>query len=96
MVQAHRATVRGPARCAAGFHPHGCRSLLLNDKRIGGLNKQIAAGTVILFDEYFFEEGGKETDDEHRALLDYCAKYDRKFEYLWRTRHIQVAVKITS
>lgn len=59
------------------------------------LNSHISAGTVILFDEYFLIEAGKEYDDEHRALLDYCAKFGRKFEYLWRTRHVQVAIKIT-
>lgn len=55
------------------------------------LNEKIAPGTVILFDEYFM----KGNDDEHRALLDWAEQYERRFEYLWRTRHCQVAVKIT-
>jgi len=55
------------------------------------LNGKIAPGTVILFDEYVMQE----QDDEHRALWDWAERYGRKFEYLWRTRHVQVAVRIT-
>lgn len=55
------------------------------------LNDKIVPGTVILFDEYFM----KGNDDEHRALWDWAEAYERKFAYLWRTRHSQVAVKIT-
>jgi len=55
------------------------------------LTEKIVPGTVILFDEYYM----KGNDDEHRALLDWAEQYDRGFEYLWRTRHCQVAVKVT-
>jgi predicted O-methyltransferase YrrM len=55
------------------------------------MNEKIAPGTIILFDEYIM----KGQDDEHRALWDWADKYGRKFEYLWRTKHLQVAVKVT-
>lgn len=50
----------------------------------------IAPGTVILFDEYVM----KETDDEHRALVEWARKFDRRFAYLWRTRRVQVCVRV--
>lgn len=54
-------------------------------------NKVIVPGTILLFDEYIMNG----QDDEHRALLDWAEKYDRQFEYLWRTRWMQVAVRVT-
>jgi hypothetical protein len=62
---------------------------------LAGLDPRIAPGTVIVFDEYFMQVGERFQDDEHRALLDWCAMYDRDFEYLWKTEWVQVAVRIT-
>ena len=58
-------------------------------------NHVIVPGTVILFDEYVLSNQGQTADDEHRALMDYCSEYGRQFVYLWRTRHSQVAIRIT-
>jgi hypothetical protein len=55
------------------------------------MNERIAPGTIILFDEYIMND----RDDEHRALWDWAEKYERRFEYLWRTKHVQVAIKVT-
>jgi hypothetical protein len=54
------------------------------------LNDKIAKGTIVLFDEYLF----KGLDDEHRALIDWSKRCDRRFDYLWRTKGPQVAIKI--
>ena len=62
---------------------------------LAGLDARIAPGTVILFDEYFMQAGDDFRDDEHRALLDWCQRYDRDFEYLWKSEWVQVAVRIT-
>lgn len=62
---------------------------------LNGLNAAIVPGTIILFDEYFIQVNGEFRDDEHRALLDWCALHGRTFEYLWKTRWVQVAVRIT-
>jgi hypothetical protein len=56
-----------------------------------GSNRLIVPGTVILFDEYVLGR----SDDEHRALFDWAAKYDRKFDYLWRTSGAQVCIRVT-
>jgi hypothetical protein len=56
------------------------------------LNEKIVAGTIILFDEYVF----KDSEDEHRALMDWSKTYNRTFEYLWRSRSVQVAVRMTN
>ena len=58
-------------------------------------NDVIVPGTVILFDEYVLPNKGQTSEDEHRALMDYCAEYRRQFVYLWRTQHSQVAIRIT-
>lgn len=62
---------------------------------LDGLNGRIAPGTVIVFDEYFMLAGQEFKDDEHRALHDWCEMYGRRFEYLWKTEWVQVAVRIT-
>ena len=56
-----------------------------------GINKLVAKGTIILFDEYVF--GAQ--DDEHRAFTDWAEQYSRKFEYLWRTVGPQVCVRVS-
>jgi hypothetical protein len=61
-----------------------------------GLNDCIAPGTIILFDEYALKNGDEYDDGEHRALLEWAASNKRKFDYLWRTQHCQVAIRITS
>jgi hypothetical protein len=55
------------------------------------LNEHIVPGTILLFDEYVYME----SEDEHRALLDWAARFDRGFDYLWRTPWVQVAVRVT-
>lgn len=60
-----------------------------------GLDARIAPGTVILFDEYFMQVGDDFRDDEHRALLDWCVRRGRDFEYLWKSEWVQVAVRVT-
>jgi hypothetical protein len=34
-------------------------------------------------------------DDEHRAFVDWVDKFDRGFDYLWRSDGLQVCVRIT-
>jgi len=46
--------------------------------------------TILLFDEYVMGR----TDHEHRALLDWAAKFSRQYEYLWRSRGTQVCVRV--
>ena len=46
---------------------------------------------IVLFDEYVMGR----TEDEHRALLDWAAKFDRQYEYLWRSSSNHVCVRIT-
>jgi hypothetical protein len=60
-----------------------------------GLDDLIAPGTIILFDEYAMENGGEYDDGEHRALIEWATRHERQFDYLWRTQHCQVAVRIT-
>jgi hypothetical protein len=54
------------------------------------LNTNIGRDTILLFDEYIM----KDTDDEHRALIDWSKEFDREFEYLWRSQSVQVAVRV--
>jgi hypothetical protein len=54
------------------------------------LDKRIVSGTIILFDEYVMGQ----SDDEHRALIDWAAKFNRTFEYLWRSSGPQVCVRV--
>lgn len=54
-------------------------------------NSLIVPGTVILFDEYVMDE----RDDEHHALIKWASERDRQFTYLWRTKWVQVAIRIT-
>lgn len=51
----------------------------------------IRKDTIILFDEYVMGR----TEDEHRALLDWSAKFGRTYEYLWRSSGSHVCVRIT-
>ena len=51
----------------------------------------IPAGAIILFDEYVMGH----TEDEHRALLDWAAKFGREYEYLWRSRSMHVCLRMT-
>jgi len=50
----------------------------------------IVKDTVVLFDEY----AGRKQDHEHRALLDWSQKFDRSFDYLWRSSGPQVCIRI--
>jgi hypothetical protein len=51
----------------------------------------IQKDAIILFDEYIMGR----TEDEHRALLDWSAKFHRHYEYLWRSNGNHVCVRIT-
>ncbi len=51
----------------------------------------IPAGAIVLFDEYVMGR----TEDEHRALLDWAAKFGRQYEYLWRSNSMHVCVRMT-
>jgi len=50
----------------------------------------ILQGTIILFDEY----AGPKRDEEHRALVDWGEKFNRRYEYLWRSSGPQVCIRI--
>jgi hypothetical protein len=54
------------------------------------LNSRIVPGSILLFDEYMLEG----QDEEHRALVDWAKSENRDYEYLWRTRWSQVAVRV--
>lgn len=60
-----------------------------------GMNELIVPGTIILFDEYAMESGGEYDDGEHRALVEWSARHERTFNYLWRTAHAQLAIRVT-
>jgi hypothetical protein len=62
---------------------------------LDGMNSLIAPGTIILFDEYAMEINGEYDDGEHRALLEWVGRHGRTFDYLWRTVHAQVAIRVT-
>lgn len=61
---------------------------------LDGLSDFIVPGTLLLFDEYFMISGDEFSDDEHRALHDWCKEYGREVEYLWRTQWVQVMVRV--
>ena len=56
------------------------------------LKNQIVSGTVIAFDEYFNYPGWQE--GEYKAFMELVADKNLEFEYIARTNHEQVAVKI--
>ena len=56
------------------------------------LKNQIVSGTVIAFDEYFNYPGWQQY--EYKAFMEFVAENDIEFEYIARTEHEQVAVKI--
>lgn len=56
------------------------------------LKNQIVSGTVITFDEYFNYPGWQE--GEYKAFMEFIAWSGLEFEYIARTNHEQVAVKI--
>jgi predicted O-methyltransferase YrrM len=51
-------------------------------------------GTIILFDEYVHNLGGKPVDDEYRAFMEWTMDNNYEFRYLWRTAWTQVCVEI--
>jgi predicted O-methyltransferase YrrM len=54
----------------------------------------LTAGTIVLFDEYVHNLGGKPVDDEHRAFIEWVEESGYRFRYLWRTHWTQVCVEI--
>jgi hypothetical protein len=54
------------------------------------IDSLILKGTIILFDEY----AGRKQDDEHRALLAWAEKFNRSYQYLWRSSGPQVCIRI--
>lgn len=56
------------------------------------LKDQIVSGTNIAFDEYFNYPGWQE--GEYKAFMEFIAWSGLKFEYIARTEHEQVAVRI--
>lgn len=61
---------------------------------LDGLNKFIAPGTILLFDKFFLPTEQGIADDECRALFDWASDFDRRFQFLWRTEWVQLAVKV--
>lgn len=59
-----------------------------------GVNKLIVPSTVLLFDEYMMTSQGATDDGEHRALLEWKLDAGREVQYLWRTRWMQVCVRV--
>lgn len=57
------------------------------------INHLIKRGTIILFDEYYNYEDWKQ--HEYKAFMEYIKKFNRKFEYLFRTKDYQACVRIT-
>jgi hypothetical protein len=55
---------------------------------------RLRPGTLILFDEYVHNLGGKPVDDEHRAFTEWISDTGYRFKYLWRTAWTQVCVEI--
>lgn len=51
-------------------------------------------GTLILFDEYVHNLGGKPVDDERRAFNEWASDNNYKWKYLWRTAWTQVCVEV--
>lgn len=58
------------------------------------LNALIVPGTILLFDEFFLPTETGISDDECRAFFNWVEKYDRDFQFLWRTEWVQLAIKI--
>jgi hypothetical protein len=58
------------------------------------LAKNIKAGTMIFFDEYFGYPGWR--DHEHRAFMEFIYETGKTFEYLARDNSYRVCVRITS
>ena len=57
------------------------------------LRKNLAYGTIIIFDEYMNYPGWQQ--DEFRAWQEFCEKYNIQYEYVARvSRHQQVAVRV--
>ena len=56
------------------------------------LKNQIVSGTIIAFDEYFNYPGWQE--GEYKAFMEFILENHLEFEYIARTEHEQVAVKI--
>lgn len=56
------------------------------------LKNQIVSGTVIAFDEYFNYPGWQQ--GEYKAFMEFVEENNLEFEYVARTEHEQVAVKI--
>ena len=56
------------------------------------LRKNIVPGTVIAFDEYFNYPGWQE--GEYKAFMEFVTENHLEFEYIARTEHEQVAVRI--
>jgi len=56
------------------------------------LKNQIVSGMVIAFDEYFNYPGWQE--GEYKAFMEFVEEKHLEFEYIARTEHEQVAVKI--
>ena len=54
-------------------------------------NRLIVKNSIVLFDEYILGRA----DDEHRALLDWAAKFQRSFDYLWRSSTHQVCIRVS-
>ena len=59
-----------------------------------GTNDRIKKGTILLFDEYRMAREGETDDGEHRALVEWVASRKRRVEYLWRTKWVQVCVRV--
>lgn len=57
------------------------------------LKNQIVSGTVIAFDDYFNYPNWQE-DGEYKAFMEFVTENNLEFEYIARTNHQQVAVKI--
>lgn len=57
-------------------------------------NPLIVPGTVLLFDEFFLPGKDGVSEDECRAFHEWAQAYDRQFQFLWRTRWVQCAIRI--
>ena len=57
-------------------------------------NSLIVPGTVLLFDEFFLPGKDGVSDDECRAFHEWAQAHDRQFQFLWRTRWVQCAIRI--
>ena len=80
-------------------HPEACTfihvdcDLYSSTKTIfDNLKNQIVSGTVIAFDEYFNYPGWQQ--GEYKAFMELVEENNFEFDYVARTEHEQVAVKI--